>query len=109
MEEMIFYSEEVHESVALYLTAHGCRVQVERQPPDYVFHKVTCPVKSCARFGGGDQSPIHRYYLSDGAVFFGQTLRAYRTVPGHPNDYWATLYIERIGKHGQNTTRKEAR
>ena len=110
MEEMVFYSEEVHEAVALYLTAHGCRVQVERQPPDYVFHKVTCPVKSCVRFGGGDQCPFYRYYLSNGTVFLEQTLRPYGTVPGHPNDYWTTLYIEeRNGKHEQSTARTEGR
>ena len=109
MEEMIFYSQEVHEHVALYLTAHGCRVQVERQPPDYVFHKVTCLVKSCVRHGGGDQSPIYRYYLNDGAFFFGQTLRAYGTVPAHPNDYWTALYMERNGKYGQGAAGTEAR
>lgn len=108
MEETVFYCEEVHEQVALYLTAHGCRVQVERQPPDYVFHRVSCPVQGWVRCGGGDNSPIYRYYLRDGATFLEQTLRGRGSVPGHSNAYWSSLHIEQHDKDEKNTTHTSA-
>ncbi len=90
-----FYCEEIDIAVALFLTSHGCQIHTERVPPGHVFHCAVCPIaRNGVRVGGGDNSPIYRYWLEDGAVFLAQTLRSRAIVPGHPNDYWSRLYIE---------------
>ena len=93
-----FYCEEVDEEVALFLTGHGCRVHSERVPPWHIFHSVVCPImRKAVRIGGGDNSPMYRYWLEDGATFVVQTLRSRAMVPGRPHDYWSRLYIDKNG------------
>ena len=91
--EVTFYSGEVHERVALYITKHGGKVQSERVPPDWVFHKVTFSFTSERRIGGGDLSPIYLFKLVDGGRVLVQFIRSGLFVPGHPDHYWTTIYI----------------
>ena len=93
MPEGVFYSEEVHERVALYITEHGGKVQTERVDPGYIFHKVAISYTSTRRIGGGDHTPIYWYTLVDGGTLLVQTIRGISAVPGHPDDYWTVFYI----------------
>lgn len=95
MPEAVFYSEEVHPTVAQYITEHGGKVQIERVDPGWVFHKITIEYTQYNRFGGGDSSPIYKYVLADGGLLLIQTHRSKGLVPGHAEAYWETLYIER--------------
>ena len=95
MPEAIFYSEEVHPTVAQYITEHGGKVQTERVDPGWVFHKVSIEYTQYRRFGGGDNSPVYTYTLADGGLLLIQTHRSKGSVPGHPEAYWETLYVER--------------
>jgi hypothetical protein len=110
MPEGIFYSEEVHERVALYITDHGGKIQTERVNPGWVFHKVTISYTGCKRIGGGDYSPIYQYDLSGGARLLIQCLRGKGSVPGHPDDYWSAMYIyTEDGEDGKREQRAEIR
>jgi hypothetical protein len=92
--EEVVYSKEVAESVALYITAHGGKVQTERVSPAWVFHKVSF-FYTKYRWTGGviNQSPIYLYTLADGGQLLVQFIHAEGAVPGHPASYWASLYI----------------
>jgi hypothetical protein len=94
MPEAVFYSEEVHEQVALYITKHGGKVQTERTPPGWVYHKVTFEYSTYTPFGGANH-PIYRYTLTDGSVILVQFLRGKGTVPDHPDAYWTALYVRK--------------
>ena len=101
MPEGIFYSEEVHPTVAQYITEHGGKVQTERVPPAWVFHKITIEYIAYALIGGSNH-PIYRYTLADGGTLLIQFLRAYGLVPGYPDHYWTTLLYVRKGDNGKD-------
>jgi hypothetical protein len=100
MPEAVFYSEEVHPTVAQYIAEHGGKVQTERVAPAWVFHKVTVEYTTCALIGGCNH-PIYRYTLADGGTLLVQILRAKGLVPGYPDQYWTALYV-RKGDNGKN-------
>jgi hypothetical protein len=98
MPEETFYSETIHPTVAQYIAEHGGKVQTERIPPTWVFHKVTCDITSRVPVGSGDR-PIYRYTLVDGAVILVQFQPGKGAVPGHPNCSWAALYVYKNEAH----------
>jgi hypothetical protein len=105
MKEEVLFSKEVPESVALYITAHGGKVQTERVDPAHVFHKVTFLYKSYKYFGGAiNQSPIYLYILADDAKLIVQFIHADGAVPGSPMSYWTTLYVYTEKEVKQNGT-----
>ncbi len=106
MPEVLFYSEEVHEQVAQYVTEHGGRVQTERVDPGWVFHKITFEYTNAILFGGANH-PIYRYILADGGSLLVQFLRGYGAVPGHPDQYWTTIYVYREEDNEKNTIARE--
>ena len=99
-EEAVFFTDNLHEQVTAYLIEHGGQVETETVGP-YVFCKVTVQIKRSNRFGGGDESPIYKYVLADGGRLLIQFIRSKGRVPGHPEAYWVTMYIER-GDNGKD-------
>ena len=104
MLEGVFYCEEVHERVALYITEHGGKIQTERVDPAWIFHKVTISYTGTRRIGGGDFSPIYQYTMAGGGRVLVQSLRGRQPVPGHPDDYWTALYIYKEDDDGRKAT-----
>ncbi len=102
MLEVVFYSEEVHERVALYIVEHGGKIQTERVDPAWVFHKVTFQYTGARRIAGGDYSPIYQHDLAGGGRLLVQTLRGRGSVPGHPDEYWTVFYIYEEDADGQD-------
>ena len=98
MPEVVFYSEEVAPPVKQFLKEHGGKVETEvytcAVSLPVVLHKVTFGYKNSLSVGG-DATPLYRYTLIDGAGMLVQFLRGYGAVPGHPNQYWTTLHVER--------------
>ena len=110
MPEGIFYSEEVHERVALYIVEHGGKIQTERVDPGYVFHKVAFQYTGYKRIWGGDHTPIYQYTLPGSGTLLVQTIRGIGNVPGHPDDYWTVFYIYKEDDGGKREkTRTEIR
>ena len=105
----IFYSEQVDERVAQYITQHGGRVQTERVDPGWVLHKVTIEYTGAKRIGGGDNAPFYEYTLADGGRVLVQSLRGRGSVPGHPDHYWTALHIWKEGRDGEEKTRADGR
>ena len=100
MAEEVFFTEQLHEQVAAYIVEHGGQVETETVGSS-VFQKVTLPITSCNRFGGGDNSPIYKYALADGGQLLIQYNRSKGPVPGHYEAYWVTIYIQR-GDNGKS-------
>ena len=84
--------------VEQYLKDHGGKIKTEVQTraasPPVILYKVMLEYKRCFSMGNSDH-PMYRYTLADGGTIFVQFLRGYGSVPGHPNQYWTTIYVWR--------------